>query len=59
VVWAGHWAALQATAGLRGQVSLLLPFLLFLISFFSVFYMVNLSAVLNSNILQTLLVEFK
>jgi hypothetical protein len=26
---------------------------------FSVFYIVNLSAVLNSNILQTLLVEFK
>jgi hypothetical protein len=59
VVWAGHWAALQATAGLCGQVSLLLPFLLFLISFFSVFYIVNLSAVLNSNTLQTLLVEFK
>jgi hypothetical protein len=53
------WVAKVADAGLRGQVSPLLPFLLFLISFFSVFYIVNLSVVLNSNILQTLLVEFK
>jgi hypothetical protein len=59
--YSGRGAGLPrwADAGLRGQVSLLLPFLLFLISFFSVFYIVNLSVVLNSNILQTLLVEFK